>query len=110
MVSKLNILFSRNKVKELPREDLEEKFMEIQEDFFKKNQEIKESQKTQEANKKAHQPTSKQPEWDKYGNLISITHRKKKNGGRRKGSGNKKKDLIPTEENTTPLDFCPDCK
>ena len=69
MVSKLNILFSRNKVKELLRENLEEKFMRIQEDLFKKNQEIKklreklketkESQKTQEANKKAHQPTSK---------------------------------------------------
>ena len=41
---------------------------------------------------------------------MPITHKKKKNGGRRKGSGNKKKDLIPTEEDTTPLDFCPDCK
>ena len=71
--------------------------------------ETNEFQKTQEANKKAHQPTSKQPEWDKHGNLLSSKRRKKKNGGRRKGSGNKKKDLIPTEENTTPLDFCPNC-
>ena len=133
MVNKLDIRLSHNKIKDLQRKDLEDKFMEVQDEAFnlveeitkkdqeitKKKQEIKrlkdklketeDNQKTKEANKKVNQPSSKQPEWDKDGNPSSGKPKKKKNGGSRKGSGNKKKDLIPTEENTTPLDSCPDC-
>ena len=89
-------------------------------EITKKDQEIKKLQdklkeievahKTEQINREANQPSSKKPEWDKDGNLVSGKRKKKrKNGGRRKGSGNRKKDLIPTEENITPLDFCPEC-
>ena len=126
MVSKLDIRLSHNKIKKLRREDLEDQFMENQDELFRKGQEItkkdqeiqtlkeklkeiENNQKTLDANRESNQPSSKQPEWDKDGNLSSGKSKKKKNGGRRKGSGNKKKYLIPTEENTTPLNSCPDC-
>ena len=89
-------------------------------EITKKDQEIKKlndkikeielAHKTEKINREADQPSSKKPEWDKDGNLLSGKRKKKKkNGGRRKGAGNRKKDLIPTEENITPLDFCPEC-
>ena len=97
--------------KEITEKDKEitEKDKEIRE-LQKKLKESAESRRTQEANVKANQPSSKQPEWDKNGDPIPKGQKKKKNGGRRKGSGNKKKDLIPTEKQLIPLDFCPDCR
>ena len=126
MVNKLDIRLSRNKVKDLQRKDLEDQFMEVQEEacdliekITQKDQEIKElkeklkkvvdAQKTQEVKQKANEPSSKQPEWDKDGNPLSGKSKKKKTGGFRKGSGKKRKNLTPTEENTTSLDSCPDC-
>ena len=84
-----------------------------EQEIKKLNDKIKEielAHKTEKINREADQPSSKKPEWDKDGNLLSGKRKKKKkNGGRRKGAGNRKKDLIPTEENITPLDFCPEC-
>ena len=89
-------------------QEITKKDQEIQ-TLKEKLKEIENNQKTLDANRESNQPSSKQPEWDKDGNLSSGKSKKKKNGGRRKGSGNKKKYLIPTEENTTPLNSCPDC-
>ena len=126
LVSSTFVFLITKSKKKLRRGDLEDQFMENQDELFRKGQEIVEkdqeiqtlkeklkeienNQKTLDANREVNQPSSKKPEWDKDGNLSSGKSKKKKNGGRRKGSGNKKKYLIPTEENTTPLNSCPDC-
>ena len=87
MVSKLDIRLSHNKIKKLRREDLEDQFMENQDELFRKDQEIQtlkeklkeieDNQKTLDANRESNQPSSKQPEWDKDGNLSSGKSKKK---------------------------------
>ena len=130
MHKRLDIRLTKQKAKSLPKKDLVDKFMDVQEKFFKQKQEIikkeqeiqklkeelkrnkeeSELQRIKDVNATTNQPSSKKPEWDKDGNPKPKRPKKKtKNGGFRKGSGNKKKDLIPEEENTTTLDSCPDC-
>ena len=102
MSNKIDILLSRKQVKDLPKKELEERVFDLQEEITEKDKEITEkdkeirelqkklkesaeSRRTQEANVKANQPSSKQPEWDKNGDPIPKGQKKKKNGGRRKG-------------------------
>ena len=87
MSNKIDILLSRKQVKDLPKEELEERVFDLQEEITEKDKKIiekdkeirelqkklkesKESRRTQEANVKANQPSSKQPEWDKNGDPI----------------------------------------
>ena len=121
MRGKSNIYLSRSKIEKLQRKNLEDKFMDIQDEVIKKTQEIERlkdkqrenerDQRNERVNNEAHQPSSKKPEWDKDGNLKPKKRKKKKKkrGGLRKGAGNKKKELEPTEVNEAPLDFCPEC-
>lgn len=130
MNTQFDICLSKQKVKSFPKEDLVDKFMDAQERISKQSQELKEKDQKikelkedlenikkdnedktlQQINSATNQPTSKQPEWDKDGNPKKKGSKGKKNGGRRKGSGNKKKkEVIPDEKNSTPLNSCPEC-
>ena len=55
-------------------EEIIQKDHEIKE-LKEKLKKTEESQKTQEANRTAHQPSSKQPEWDKDGNPLGKPKR-----------------------------------
>ena len=94
-------------------EDKDKRIAELTEQLARVQREHEEQstgRKIRDINKQVNEPSSKKPEWDKYGNPKPPKSRRKRKRIRRPGCGNgRKSHVVPDETNDIPLDACPCC-
>lgn len=102
------VLSLRTELRHLQTES-DGKIAALNEKLAEKEAELEKNAKA-DINKTVHQPSSKQPEFDKNtGADKNKKKRRKKHHEGRKGAGNKPK-LAPDIINHNPLTFCPECQ